>query len=131
MALQRFDFPYHQTGLKYPDRNPNIKLGNNWAYTVRPHAPASREFILKFPLLKWFEDAEIAGLETRFKQLCANLLEDFYAAHETHEPFIYAHPRHGDLIVRFMEPINIPPGKPGDNGCIKEFQIILKEQIFN
>lgn len=130
MALQRFDFPYHSVGTRFPNRSNKITLGGNWDYTTRPKTPPSREFTLKFGVVKFWDDAEVPTLSAREKSYCANLLEDFYAAHETHEPFIYEHPRHGDLIVKFLKPLDFRPGAAGDEGIIRDFQLVLKEVLY-
>lgn len=128
--MERFNFPYHQFQTNYPDRGQILKMAGNWDYTVEPHAPVSREFILKFPLFKYFPEDEVAGLSVRERQYCANLLEDFYAQHETYKAFIYEHPRHGDQIVKFKKPLNLPSGKIGEEGVIRDITLTLREMRY-
>ena len=128
--MERFNFPYHQFETDYPERGKILKMAGNWDYSVTPPAPLSRDFILKFPLLQFFEDSDVAGLSAQQQGYCANLLEDFYLEHETFKAFIYEHPRHGDCIVKFKKPLRLPAGNIGENGVIRDISLTLTEMRY-
>lgn len=125
MALQTFNFPFHKVSLRYPERSATARLGGGWDHVTKPLAPISKILTLHFQTMKFFEEGE--SLTSLQMQYSAGHLEDFYIAHEQHREFIYNHPRHGNLLVRFQKPLEIPKGHTGADGAIEPFQISLKE----
>lgn len=127
MSLENFDFPFHRVSTQYPDRGNRVKLGNNWSHTVRPHTPAARTFKLSFPVLKYFDDGHVTT--GREAQIDLAKLESFYLAHEMHETFLYEHPVHGILPVKFKTPLVIPEGTVAGDGAVENVSIELEEQL--
>ena len=54
-------------------------------------------------------------------------LEDFYKAHRLWKSFIYKHPIHKDVVVKFNKPLKVPDGIPKGNGVSKPFSVELIE----
>jgi hypothetical protein len=128
MALQTFDFPTHVTSVSYPKRGAQVKLGGNWTYTTKPNAPAMKSLQLRFDGLWWFKDSNNVLSATIQPKLNLLALENFYAAHELHQEFIYPSDRYGNMIVRFEEPLVIPEAVKNGNGLVKDITIKLIQQ---
>jgi len=126
MALKVFNFPYHKAATRYPDRGNKMTLGGNWDYTIKPNTPAARTFQLSFSAMKYFDP--FAVLSLREQQISMAALEAFYEEHETHTAFVYPHPQHGDVVVKFSAPLEIPTGVTGGDGAVLNISTSLKEQ---
>ncbi len=125
MATQIFDFPFHKVSTRYPVRGVQLQLGGGWDYSTEPTTPIARSLVLSFATMKFFENPE--SLVNPELQISASHLEDFYIEHELHKPFIYPHPRWGNLITKFEKPLDLPEGITNGDGALKPFQIFLKE----
>lgn len=126
--MQIFDFPYHVCTIRYPKRGSQVKLGGSYTYTIKPASPVARTFILTFDVMKWIKNAQ--GILTATQDPYVNVmrLDNFYQAHELHADFIYRHERYGDVVVKFAEPLEIPPAKRDSFGSVFGISVTLEEQ---
>lgn len=126
--MQIFNFPYHVCTVRYPKRGTQVQLGGSYTYSVKPSAPVSRTFNLTFDLMKWVRNAQ--GILSPVPEPELNLmrLDNFYQNHELHEDFIYPHELYGNLVVKFLEPLEIPPAKRDSFGSVLGVSVILIEQ---
>ena len=126
--MQTFDFPYHKAGLKYPDNSGSVQLGKGYTFVGRPVLPAQRIYTLSFPAMWWILDANGDRDDTTDPQRNIGALENFYAEHQLYEKFIYPGHIHGNVVVRFTKPLEIPEPLDGGLGRLPSFTIELTEQ---
>jgi hypothetical protein len=109
------------------DTPDGMSLGG-WQFTARPTTPFQRRFRITLYGLKWFLDPETDEYDiVEEPEFNARLLELFYQAHETWNPFIFPHPHLGDIVVRFLSPVSVPKGIKDGGGLIDAFEITLVE----
>lgn len=128
MSLKTFDWPFHELTLSYPQRGSQVKLGGNWTYATKSSSPVMRNLQLNFRLLKWVRDASGILVSTLDRELNLLRLDEFYQEHEQHKDFIYPHEIYGNMIVKFAQPLVIPPAKLASDGCVMNMTINLVEQ---
>lgn len=128
MSVETFNFPFHVASISYPERGSPITLGGNWQYSSKPSSPPMRTFQLTFPVLQWIKSS--AGVLTSSIDPEINLLrlEQFYNRHELYKDFIYPHELYGQLIVRFSQPLVIPPAVQDSFGTVKGLSVTFVEQ---
>lgn len=126
--MKVFDFPFHICTVRYPKRGTQVKLGGGYTYSVASSSPVARTFVLTFDLMRWVKNS--SGLLTPSIDPQINLmrLENFYIEHELHADFIYRHERYGDVVVKFEEPLDIPPAKRDSFGSVFGINVTLSEQ---
>lgn len=128
MALEIFDFPYHQASVAYPERSAQVKLGGNYLFSTKPSGPAMRSFTLEFPLMYWYQNN--LGVFDPLIEPKLNLmrLDQFYLRHELHADFVYHHQIYGSLVVKFAKPLVIPTAKTNGNGAVFGLSLSVIEQ---
>lgn len=122
-----FSFPYHTLEVKYPDSSIKVAFGGGYEFTSKPKAPDQVEYILNFAAMFFFETVPGYLDETKHVEANMAVLEKFYNDHKMYEKFIYPHPTHGNLVVRFAEPLNYKIAVNG-KGRVEPFSIRLKLQ---
>lgn len=124
MALDTFDFPYHLVETQNPESGTRIQLGGSYVFSSPPESPPQRTFVLSFPMMKFFLNPGTglldATIEPKYNMLA---LIQFYQAHLLHESFLYQHPVHGVVEVKFGKPLIEPKGKPGGIGATEAFEV--------
>lgn len=115
--METFNFPFHTVEDEYPASSATLKFGGGYQFASKPRGPDQITFKLNFKAM-WFGSAPNA-------QTNMQLLVDFYEAHRLYEPFIYPHPRRGNLTVRFSKPLNVPKGVEKGGGQTDPFQLEL------
>lgn len=128
MALDVFDFPFHQVSVSYPERSTQVKLGGNYLFSTKPAGPAMRSFNLEFKVLYWFKNQYGAFDALMEPKLNLMQLEAFYLKHELHKDFIYNHEIYGNVVVKFTKPLSIPTAKENGNGAVFGITLSLIEQ---
>lgn len=126
--METFDFPYHRQRTKYPENGVRAQFGGGYNFSAAPDAPDQRIFALEMSGMKFYADN--AGVIDRsiYPDRNAAVLEDFYKAHGLWKSFLYPHPVHGDLVVKFKNPLDLPYGEKGGDGLLPTFEIELLEQ---
>lgn len=126
--MKVFDFPYHTCTVKYPKRGSQIQLGGSYTYSVKSSAPVARTFQLNMDVMKWYKNN--SGILTPLKNPKENVmvLDNFYQEHELHLDFIYPHELYGNVVVKFAEPLEIPPAKRDSFGSVFGISLTLIEQ---
>ncbi len=125
--MELFDFPYHTVETKNPEAGYRGQLGGSYVFTSPPTDPDQRTFTLTFPAMQFFVDASKNLDALIYPQRNMKTLINFYLAHKMHESFLYNHPVHGQVEVKFSKPLEEPAGLPGGNGVVKEFSVELIE----
>lgn len=128
--MARFDYPYHTEATQYPDPGGRTQMGRGWVHSVEPAYHGQRTFELHFEAMKWYTTP--TGTLDRSADPKKNLghLEQFYLTHRLHVPFTYAHPRFGDVTVKFKSPPNFPSGIKGGSGVVLGFRVELIEMVY-
>lgn len=123
---QTFNFPYHRVSTRHPTQGTNLKLGGGWDYNSKPSSPPQRLFTLDFKVMKYFGSAGVLDL-AKEPEINLGLLEAFYNTHLLHTEFNYPHPIYGNLLVKFLKPLEIPMGIEGGGGAIPGLNVSLVE----
>lgn len=125
--MDTFDYPFHEVETENPESGFRGQFGNNYIFTTPPTDPDQRKFTLKFPMMMFFTDSNgtiDAGREPQFNM---KHLINFYQAHKLWDTFLYNHPVHGTLEVKFDKPLKEPAVIKNGNGATKEFEVNLIE----
>jgi len=122
-----FNFPYHRVETVHPVQGTNLKLGSSWSYNSKPNFPPQRIFHLAFKVMVYYGVAGTLDLVTN-PEINLGALESFYNLHLLHTEFTYPHPIYGDVLVKFLKPIQIPMGIPDGGGGVAGVAISLVEQ---
>ncbi|MGO4302261.1 hypothetical protein [Cupriavidus sp. RAF12] len=125
---ETFQFPNHTQSTAYPESGNRMQLGNSYVFAAPSPAPDQRTFTLNFESMAYFLDGDgkVSELIDPEKNLYA--LELFYQRHRLHKTFIYPHPVHGELAVKFNKPLQVPQGRKGGGGWVESFSVELVEQ---
>lgn len=126
--METFTWVNHTFSTEYPESGFKLQLGNSYEYAEGPTSPDQRVITLSFPLLKYFTNAAGALSATIQPTLNMLALENFYVVHKMWKTFIYPHPVHGNLNVRFRKPLKVPAGLPDGGGAVGSFSVELIEQ---
>lgn len=125
--METFDFPYHRVSTTNPESGTRVQLGQSYVFAAPPTSPDQRIFNLSFETMKYFTD-EFGGLDENIApQLNMLTLTRFYQEHKLHKSFLYPHPVHGTVVVKFSKPLVEPMGRPGGTGATESFEIELIE----
>lgn len=122
-----FDFPYHTVETENPDSGYRLQLGGSYVFSAPPSDPDQRTFTLHFPLMKFFVNGGGTIDATISPEINMMRLINFYLAHKLHASFLYNHPVHGEVEVKFNKPLKEPDGIVNGNGVTKEVTIELIE----
>lgn len=121
--METFNFPYHSVETENPESGVRLKLGGSYTFTAPPSDPDQRVVTLTFPTLKFFTDPS-GNLDPNIQPtLNMYSLIQFYQRHKLHKSFMYNHPVHGDMEVKFNKPLKEPSSLPGGTGAVKEFSV--------
>lgn len=126
--VETFDFPNHGVPVTdNPDSGFRVQMGGSYTFAAPPTDPDQRVFTLTFNGMRFFlnEDDELD--ETIQPQVNMFNLIKFYQRHKLHKSFIYAHPVHGTLEVKFNKPLKEEGVLAGGFGVVKEFPVELIE----
>lgn len=126
--METFDFPYHTVEGENPESGFSAQMGGSYVFSVPPTDPDQRVFTLHFPVMKYYTDSNGLADSSVDPKLNMLALLNFYYAHKQWKSFIYNHPVHGPLEVKFKKPCPEPDGIEGGFGAVKEFQVVLVEQ---
>lgn len=118
--MDTFPFSYHSVTHSYP-RGDGQKFGRGYSFAAAPQLPLVRTFKLQFSAMQW--DAP----DTKYDM---QTFINFYEVHNTFQPFIYPHPKFGNITVRFSAdtPLEVPRSHNGGTGVTEGFEISLVEQ---
>lgn len=118
-----------------PDRNvpetmprepaASVMTMNAWQFSARPNTPYQRRFKVTLHGLRWYLAADGTYDFTTNENFNARALERFYEAHETWAPFIFPHQHFGNLLCRFVAPVQVPAGEMNSGGFIKPVEVML------
>lgn len=125
--MSTFTWMNHTFTTEYPESGFRLQFGNSYLYTEGPTAPDQRVFTLSFPLLKYFLNSGGAIDATIQPTLNMKALENFYLEHKMWKTFVYPHPVHGNLNVKFNKPLKVPAGIPDGGGAVGAFSLELIE----
>lgn len=127
MALQTFNFPYHNVGdIEYPQNTTKFDLGGGYFFAEEPVDPIARTFKIEMTGMQYYLDSNGAIDSTSNPTMNIMKLIEFYEAHGVHQEFNYSHWAFGTLKVKFKTPLKVP--KPeGNTGIIPDFTIELQE----
>lgn len=125
--MDTFNFPYHEFEDTYPETGGGMKFGNSYDFRFAPSAPPTKIFTLNMTGMRYIFSGESID-DTSVPQLNIRVLDAFFLKHQLHEKFIYPHPVRGDIVVRFMSPLEIPKVIRGSRGILPDFTIKLIEQ---
>ena len=126
--MDTFDFPFHKTRTQYPNSGDSMQLGNSYESVTKPSAPDQRLFVLNFAAMRYFHNSDGSVNNSVSPQVNYKKFQEFYEAHKLWDAFIYPHPVHGNLVVRFATPLADPEGLTGGDGVTGPFEIQLREQ---
>lgn len=121
--METFDFPFHLHKVRYPESGYRMQFGGGYQFSAAPDAPDQRIFTLTFLTLFYFTNEAGEVDCERNPQLNAGALEKFYQRHQLHKKFIYPHPVHGNIVVTFNKPLDLPDGVKGGNGALQQFTV--------
>lgn len=127
--MQTFNWAKHKFETHYPESSVRVQFGKSWQFAAKPDAPDQRTFKLSFTGFKYYIDAA-GNAEATTSEFINNMLalELFYQSVRLYESFVYPHPVHGNIVVKFSKPLLVPKGLAGGNGVLEDFTIELIEQ---
>lgn len=123
MALETFNFPYHTVETTNPDSSTRIQMGNSYIFSAAPSAPDQRSFKLYFKTMKVYETSGGAIDYVTDQAMNFMRLVQFYQTHKTYKSFLYPHPLHGTVEVKFKSPLVEPKGVEGGFGHTEAFDV--------
>lgn len=128
--METFVWSHHKFETSYPDSSVRVQFGKSYTFAAPPDAPDQRTFKLHFKGFKYYVDPDTHLVEATTNADLNNMLalEQFYQTHRLFEKFIYPHPVHGNIVVRFAKPLAVPKGNEGGNGVLEDFSLELVEQ---
>lgn len=126
--METFNFPYHSVEDRWPENSTKVQFGKGWEFASKPRGPAQLQFRLSFNGMLWFVDDAGSVDTTSNPTLNLYKLQEFYETHQLYEKFFYPHPRRGNQIVRFRQPLIIPGTLLGKSGLVDNFEIVLTQQ---
>lgn len=127
--METFNYPYHKTSTRNPESSGRVQFGNSYVFTSEPVAPDQRVFRLDFSGLKYYLDQNDDVDPSINPELNMKSLIDFYGRHKLHKSFLYTHPVHGVVEVRFNAPLEEPTTRVGGSGVTEAFTVELIEVI--
>ena len=129
--LDNFDnFMVHQCSTEYISQGFTVDMGDGYTFATDGKAPIVRKLSLTFRGYKWYTN-EDGTIDTETNKNINNMgaLRDFWKKHLTHKPFIYRHPKEGDLRVRFNCTFKDPEPLSIGFSVVKDFQLELIEMV--
>lgn len=118
-----FPFPYYSYTTRFNENVEQVKFGNGYTFASQPSGPPQRSFKLRMSGMSWHR-LESGGIDV-YRNRATNVgrLEEFYREVECWKPFIWQHPIYGNMLVRFLRPLDIPYQIPGGGGVVEPFEI--------
>ncbi len=127
VVRQTFPFPYFIFAQSYPETSAQIKFGSGFTFASSPSGPPQRRFKLRLEGFKWYRYPE-GGVDVFTNaRLNVGKLEEFYRSVEMWKPFIFLHPQHGPILVRFSKPLDIPYMIKGGMGTVDPIEVEFLE----
>ena len=123
---ETFDYPYHLTSGENPESSFRVKFGGSYVFTTPPTDPDMRVFTLSFTGMKYYVTAGVVDDTVNPQTNMLNLI-NFYYRHKLYKSFIYEHPLHGTMEVKFNKPLPEPKPVKGGFGVVEDFSIELIE----
>lgn len=125
--METFDFPYFTWTVRYPESSAKVKFGRGYEFASAPKGPDQVTYILHFKTMKFFETSP--GLVSTTIQPKINIarLEAFYNVHKLYEKFVVNIPGKGNLVVRFVKPLEYKVAENGQ-GTVDAFTLELLTQ---
>lgn len=118
-----FPFPYYTYTTRFNDNVKQIQFGNGFTFASQPSGPPQRSFKLRMSGMAWHRQPE-GGLDVlTARDTNLGRLEEFYKEVECWKPFIWQHPIYGNMLVRFLRPLDIPYQIPGGTGVVEPFEL--------
>lgn len=100
---------------------------NGWYFSAKPNVPYQKTFVVKLQGLRWYLGVGDGYDTVTDPTFNARRLELFYQQNGTWDNFIFPHPHFGNVVCRFLEPVEVPEAVPNSGGFIEAFDIILVE----
>lgn len=102
---------------------------NGWQFSSRPTSPFQRRFKVVLHGLRWYLNGTTGYFDTTTAPtLNARLLEEFYSRHETWQEFNWYHPHlNTTFLVKFANPVIVPPGAVNSGGFIEPLEVMFIE----
>ncbi len=122
--MENFDFPYHVTGLAFPDTSGRMKFGKGYEFASRAKGPPQKIYKLSFSGMQAFTNTVGVVNPTINPQRNILMLKAFYERHECWKTFQYNHPEEGTVTVRFNKPLEYNYKRAG-LGAVEDFTIEL------
>jgi hypothetical protein len=126
---ETFNFPHHTIRMSYPSVGGKMKMGSSYEFRSAPPGPPERLYTLTFSNMRVIlnNDGTVDSTTDPTNNIFA--LRAFYAVHLEHEPFNYANPIDGMMLVRFNQPFELPEAiaSRSGHGRIPPFSIQLME----
>lgn len=126
--METFNFPMHLVSTKYPANGQSISFGGAYTFTSEPDAPDNRQFTLTFAGMKYFTASGAVDYATNAAINNVGALEQFYQRNGRWKSFTYPHPVYGDVVCKFLNPLDLPKGTPGGDGALPNFDVVMVEQ---
>lgn len=127
--MEDFDFPFFTIETNNPESSTRAQLGNSYVFVAPPTDPDQRTFVLYYPTMKFYTDANGLLTDTIYPQYNMLAFIKFYAAHKLHKSFRFNHPVHGLMQVKFNKPFTEPKGLPNGTGAVEAFSVELIEIV--
>lgn len=124
--METFNFPFHKFSEQYPEEPVAKAFGGGWTYAPTNPIPIRRTFILKFKGMQYFQNLNGTIDISTSPEKNMGTLRKFYEDHRFSERFVYPSELYGDIIVRFVQKLDIPETE-GTNGILGDFEIRLEE----
>lgn len=125
--MEEFIFIYHQVETINPETGFRGQFGNSYTFTSEPTAPDQRTFKLSFQGMKFFFDENGDIISDVFPERNMKTLIEFYHEHKLHKNFLYNHPVHGNMTVKFNKPLPEPKTIGDGIAVVDNFEVELIE----
>lgn len=118
-----FPFPYYSYTTRFNENVEQVKFGNGYTFASQPSGPPQQSFKLRMQGMSWQRQPS-GGLDVlTSRDTNVGRLVEFYREVECWKPFIWQHPIYGNMLVRFLRPLDIPYQIPGGSGVVEPFEI--------
>lgn len=127
--IQNIGLKFFDVETEYKSFSPSTSMGSSYQFSRSSDVPDLRYFNVTIPTMRFYFHPD--GSFNLDYERATNLawLEWMYNVCKLSKPFLFDHPVHGTLSVRFAEPLQIPKGIEGGHSCVEAITVRLVEIV--
>lgn len=125
--MELFNFPYHTTLVETVENSSVLELDRGFTFASQPAGPFIKTLTLTMPTMKYYLAPDGTASKTINPTTNILALYEFYLEHGMWRTFTYPSPIFGNLEMKFVSPITLPP-VVGNLGAVSNVTVVMKEQ---